>query len=125
MTGDPRALAFPPGGALVLHHGKRTGHVRPQNRRRRFKRIGFGIAQSRLRAGHTRRGFNVLPDQTKRFEAEGDATDLSVSLFDAVLVVVPSTVQTKVALFGPDGLLQDLCPGADVTACAPKPLKER
>lgn len=86
--------------------------------------MGFGIAQSMLRAGFTVHGFDVVPAQVDRFQADGGATgaiDEIAGDLDAVVVVVLNAAQTDAVLFGPDGVVRRLKPGAVVVACATVP----
>ena len=86
--------------------------------------MGYGIAASILRAGHATHGFDVAPAQAERFRAEGGAAgalaDVAASL-DAVVVVVLNAAQTEAVLFGEDGVVARLRPGAVVLACATVP----
>ncbi|SFR59190.1 3-hydroxyisobutyrate dehydrogenase [Litoreibacter janthinus] len=83
--------------------------------------MGYGIAQSVLRAGHTTYGFDINPDAVARFQAEGGAagalSDVAGRL-DAVMVVVLNAAQTEAVLFGADGVVPRLKPGAVVISCA-------
>ncbi|MEL6452072.1 MAG: L-threonate dehydrogenase [Pseudomonadota bacterium] len=86
--------------------------------------MGNGIAASCLAAGHTTYGFDVVPDQVARFQADGGAPgDLAAIApdLDAVIVVVLNAAQTEAVLFGPEGVVQHLAPGAVVMACATVP----
>jgi L-threonate 2-dehydrogenase len=86
--------------------------------------MGYGMAMSCLQAGHTTHGFDVVPAQMERFRAEGGAAgtlgDVAGTL-DAVVVVVLNATQTEAVLFGPDGVVSRLKPGAVVMACATVP----
>ncbi|WP_299611542.1 L-threonate dehydrogenase [uncultured Tateyamaria sp.] len=86
--------------------------------------MGFGMAQSCLAAGHITHGFDISPDQTERFHAEGgakgDLSDIAGTL-DAVVVVVLNAAQTETVLFGDAGVVPLLRPGAVVMACATVP----
>ncbi len=86
--------------------------------------MGFGIARTILRAGHTTHGFDVVQAQMDRFQAEGGAkgaiADVAGTL-DAVTVVVLNAAQTEAVLFGDAGIVQLLKPGAVVLACATVP----
>lgn len=86
--------------------------------------MGYGIASSILRAGHTTYGYDVNPAQTARFVAQGGAagalSDIAPSL-DAVVVVVLNAAQTETVLFGPQGVAPLLPKGAVVMACATVP----
>jgi putative dehydrogenase len=86
--------------------------------------MGYGMAASALRGGHTVWGVDINPDQITRFQAEGGQ---SSSLFeaagtlDAIAVVVLNAAQTQSVLFGEDGVVARLKPGAVVLACATVP----
>jgi len=86
--------------------------------------MGYGIAGSVLRAGHTTFGFDVVPAQIKKFRdaggAVGRAEDVAGSL-DAVVVVVLNAAQTEAVLFGEAGIAPQLKRGAVVLACATVP----
>ena len=86
--------------------------------------MGYGIASSILRAGHTTHGFDVVPEQVTLFQANGGSagavTDVAGSL-DAVAVVVLNASQTEAVLFGDDAIVPQLPAGAVVLACATVP----
>jgi 3-hydroxyisobutyrate dehydrogenase-like beta-hydroxyacid dehydrogenase len=86
--------------------------------------MGYGMAQSCLRAGHVTHGFDVLPSQIERFQSEGgstgDITDVAGGL-DAAVIVVLNAAQTEDVLFGENGLVARLRKGAVVMACATVP----
>ena len=83
--------------------------------------MGYGIAQSLLRAGHMTLGIDVRPEQEARLRAEGGAdaglADMA-SRLDAVVVVVLNAAQTEEVLFGPRGVVPLLRPGAVVLSSA-------
>lgn len=83
--------------------------------------MGYGMAQSALRAQHRVYGFDIAPAAMDRFRAEGGAegalADVAGSL-DAVVVVVLNAAQTEAVLFGDDGVVPLLKAGAVVMACA-------
>ena len=83
--------------------------------------MGYGMAQSLLRAGHTVHGFDVVPQQVERFRDDGGAggelADIAVSL-DAVVVVVLNAGQTEDVLFGDNGVVPRLKDGAVIMSCA-------
>lgn len=86
--------------------------------------MGYGIAQSCLRAGLTTYGFDVVPEQMARFRASGGASgsrDEVAETLDAVVVVVLNAAQTQSVLFGDDGIAPRLKKGALVMACATVP----
>ncbi|WP_262386483.1 L-threonate dehydrogenase [Roseobacter fucihabitans] len=83
--------------------------------------MGFGIAASLLRAGHETFGFDVSAARVADFIAQGGAVgDLSevAGDLDAVVVVVLNAAQTEDVLFGAEGVVPRLKPGAVVLACA-------
>ncbi len=86
--------------------------------------MGYGIASALLRAGHTTYGVDVVPAQMAKFQAEGgapgDLADVAGTL-EAVAVVVLNAAQTEAVLFGEDGIVPKLSPGAVVLACATVP----
>ncbi len=86
--------------------------------------MGYGMAASLLRAGHETYGFDINPDAVARFVADGGAqgavADAGPGL-DAAMVVVLNAAQTEAVLFGEDGLVPHLRPGAVVIACATVP----
>ena len=86
--------------------------------------MGYGIAQSVLRAGHVAYGYDVVPAQMERFQSEGGApgavADIAESL-DAAVIVVLNAAQTEAVLFGPDGVVPMMRDGAVVMACATVP----
>ncbi|MEL7229394.1 MAG: L-threonate dehydrogenase [Pseudomonadota bacterium] len=86
--------------------------------------MGYGMAQSLVRAGHVTHGFDINPDQTARFMAQGGAPgalDEIAGDLDAVVVVVLNAAQTEHVLFGEEGIVPKLKPGAVVLACATVP----
>lgn len=86
--------------------------------------MGYGIAASILRAGHTTYGFDVNPAQSARFLAEGGSPGTLAEIspcLNAVVVVVLNATQTETVLFGADGVASLLPKGAAVIACATVP----
>ena len=83
--------------------------------------MGYGMAQSLLRAGHTVYGFDVVAEPMARLEAEGgspgELAEVALTL-DAVVVVVLNAEQTEAVLFGPSGIVPQLRSGAVVLSCA-------
>ena len=86
--------------------------------------MGYGIAQSVLRAGHNTYGFDVVPEQEQRFQSEGGSAgnlnDIAETL-DAVIVVVLNAAQTEAVLFGENAIVPKLKKGAIAMACATVP----
>ncbi len=86
--------------------------------------MGYGIAASILRAGHTTWGFDVVAAQMDRFRSEGGAAgtpaEVAASL-DAVAIVVLNAAQTEAVMFGDEGIVPQLRKGAVVLACATVP----
>lgn len=86
--------------------------------------MGYGMAASALRGGHKVWGVDINPDQCAKFIADGgEDSPLSAAAgsLDAVAVVVLNAAQTESVLFGKDGLVAQLKPGAVVLACATVP----
>ena len=86
--------------------------------------MGYGMAQSVLRAGHATHGFDINPDRMTQFQAEGGSAGdlLSVaSTFDSLVIVGLNAHQTESALFGDNGVAGKLRKGASVIACATVP----
>ena len=86
--------------------------------------MGYGMARSLLRAGHRVHGFDVAADREAAFRAEGGAEgpvgEIAGTL-DAVVIVVLNAAQTEAVLFGADGVVPRLRPGAVVLASATVP----
>lgn len=82
--------------------------------------MGYGIASSILRSGHTVWGADVNPEQVGKFRSKGgqssEITDIAGEI-DAVVVVVLNAVQTQSVMFGDEGIVTSLKPGAVVLAC--------
>ena len=86
--------------------------------------MGYGIATSALRGGHTVWGADINTDQTNRFISEGgQTTPLSDALntIDVVIVTVLNAAQTESVLFGENGVVAGLHVGAAVLSCATVP----
>jgi 3-hydroxyisobutyrate dehydrogenase-like beta-hydroxyacid dehydrogenase len=86
--------------------------------------MGYGMAQSCLRAGHATFGYDVAAEPVARLRAEGGGAaalaDIAGSL-DATVVVVLNAAQTEDALFGANGVAHLMPKGAAVIACATVP----
>ena len=86
--------------------------------------MGYGMAQSLLRAGHKVHGFDINPDQVARFQDEGGAGGTLAGVagrLDALVVVVLNAAQTEAVLFGASGAVPHLKAGAVVLSCATVP----
>lgn len=82
--------------------------------------MGYGMAQSLLRAGHATYGYDVNADAVSRFQAEGGETgapDTIAADLDAVVVVVLNAAQAETVLFGSTGIVPHLKRGAVVICC--------
>lgn len=83
--------------------------------------MGYGIANSLLRAGHRVHGFDVNPEAVSRFKAEGGASGDAAAVvgdIDILVIVVLNAAQTEAVLFGPDGWAGRMRKGAAIVACA-------
>lgn len=86
--------------------------------------MGYGMAQSCVRAGLQTHGFDVVPAQMDKFLSEGGAAGAVedvAGMLDAVVVVVLNAAQTEDVLFGPQGIAPLMRKGAVVMACATVP----
>lgn len=87
--------------------------------------MGYGIAQSALRAGHQVHGYDVNPTSTQRFLAEGGAPGELIDVantLNIVLICVLNAAQTESVLFDGDTSLVSLLPSESVViACATVP----
>lgn len=83
--------------------------------------MGFGMAQSVLRAGHPTHGYDINEDTVQSFQAEGGLqgalADIAPTI-DIVVVAVLNAAQTQDVLFGEAGVVRLLRPGAVVLSCA-------
>jgi 3-hydroxyisobutyrate dehydrogenase-like beta-hydroxyacid dehydrogenase len=86
--------------------------------------MGYGMAQSCLRAGHQTFGSDVAPEPMARFRSEGGAdaplADIAPEL-DAVVVVVLNAAQTEDVIFGARGVAPLMRKGSVIMACATVP----
>ena len=86
--------------------------------------MGYGMAQSCLRAGQEVYGFDVRPDPVARLQAEGglagNLADVAPTL-DTVMVVVLNAAQLEAVLFAENGVVEHLREGAVVLGCATVP----
>ncbi|WP_439122167.1 L-threonate dehydrogenase [Marivita sp.] len=86
--------------------------------------MGYGIASSALRDGHSVWGYDINPTQIDRFRAEGGhegALSEIASGLDVAALVVLNAQQTEDVLFGSDALVPKLARGAVVMSCATVP----
>ncbi|MBY8975459.1 NAD(P)-dependent oxidoreductase [Rhodobacteraceae bacterium NNCM2] len=82
--------------------------------------MGFGIAQSLVRAGFSTHGADLSDAAMERLRDEGGAAEhLSdvVGELDALVVVVLNAAQCEGVLFGDNGVAPSLKPGVPVIAC--------
>ena len=82
--------------------------------------MGFGMAQSCLKAGLRTFGIDLNPDAEARFRAAGGAAGAAEHL-SAVVVVVLNAAQLEAVLFGDAGIVSTLAPGTVVIACPTVP----
>ena len=83
--------------------------------------MGFGMARALLGAGHAVHGFDVAPAQVEAFRGAGGAPGALAEVaagLDAAIVVVLNAAQTEAVLFGENGVVPQLRPGAVVVSCA-------
>jgi 3-hydroxyisobutyrate dehydrogenase len=78
--------------------------------------MGFGMAQSLLRAGLDVVGFDVSPEAVARFIAAGglgaDTPAEAARGADIVVAVVVNAAQTEAVMFGPDGCAGTMAQGS-------------
>lgn len=82
--------------------------------------MGYGIALSLLRAGHSVCGADVSEDAVRRLQSDGamaSAIGAEAPDLDALVVVVLNAAQTEDVLFGPNGIVAKLPRGAVVICC--------
>ena len=79
--------------------------------------MGFGMAASLLRAGHSVWGSDVNSEAVRRLRAEGAGEGLPAATLEALVVVVLNAAQVEAVLFGAEGLAPKLPKGAVVIAC--------
>ena len=86
--------------------------------------MGYGMAQSLLRAGHDLAAFDIAPEPVARIVAEGarsgDLAALAPTI-DCAVIVVLNAAQTRAVVLGTPqapGLIDHLRPGATIVACA-------
>ena len=77
--------------------------------------MGYGMAQSVLRQGHTTWGFDIAESQVKRFQDEGGesgAIEEIAGELDCVVLAVLNAAQTESVLFGENGVVPLLKSGS-------------
>lgn len=84
--------------------------------------MGFGVAETLLRAGFDVTGFDVSAENMVRFQAVGGATADSASAAAAgaevLICLVVNAAQTEAVLFGQDGVAAGMARGGVVLSCA-------
>jgi len=83
--------------------------------------MGYGMAQSLLKAGHAVQGFDINPENTARLVAEGGLAqplEKAMQDTDILVVVVLNAHQTNEVLFGDNGWVARLGPSATIISCA-------
>lgn len=83
--------------------------------------MGYGVAANCLKAGLETWGADVNEAQTSRFAAEGGHVITSPADYaqvDVVVTVVVNAAQTEAVLFGDNGAVAQMKPGAVVLSCA-------
>lgn len=89
--------------------------------------MGFGMAESLIRVGHTTYGFDPVAEQQDRLVTVGGVSadiDELASELNAAVIVVLNAQQTESVLFGDEnsaGLVPKLKSGAVVLSCATVP----
>ena len=83
--------------------------------------MGYGIATSISRSGHTVWGFDEAAGQVEKFIAAGGKTGNladEARHFDIAVVVVLNAPQTEAVLFGENGFVPKMKPGTAIISCA-------
>jgi 3-hydroxyisobutyrate dehydrogenase/2-hydroxy-3-oxopropionate reductase len=85
--------------------------------------MGFGMADSLLRAGHKVYGADIDPQKTDDLCAKGAiaAENMGEDLADILVSVVLNAPQTETVLFGAPDYAKRLKPGGVIVACATVP----
>ena len=86
--------------------------------------MGYGIAQSCVRAGHKTYGFDIDKTAVDQFLTDGGAlgalADIAGTL-DAAAIVVLNAAQTEEVMFGSEGIAPRMPKGSVILACATVP----
>ena len=83
--------------------------------------MGYGMAQSLIRAGLSTHGFDIDPGREEKLRGEGGRPGALAGVagsLDIAVIVVVTAAQTESVLFGAEGLAARLRPGAVVLGCA-------
>lgn len=84
--------------------------------------MGIGMARSVLKAGHRVCGFDINSSALDVLRAEGGVAASTpgdaASGADVAVVVVVNAAQTEAVLFGADGIVSVMKPGAVIISCA-------
>jgi putative dehydrogenase len=83
--------------------------------------MGGGMARALLSAGHDTYGFDVSTEAIDRFVSDGGKSaqrEAITANIDTLVLVVLNAAQTEDVLFGADGWVPHLKPGACVISCA-------
>jgi putative dehydrogenase len=83
--------------------------------------MGYGMAISLLRAGHSVWGFDTVATQVDKFVSEGGFSDdiaAAVPGLDVVVIVVLNAAQTESVLFGNNGIAAYMKSASTVISCA-------
>jgi 3-hydroxyisobutyrate dehydrogenase-like beta-hydroxyacid dehydrogenase len=86
--------------------------------------MGYGMATSALRGQHKVWGIDINLKRVAQLQAEGgQKSNLAdtAGLLDVIVVVVLNAAQTEDVLFGKNGIVPSLKPGAVVLVCATVP----
>ncbi|MEM6490996.1 MAG: L-threonate dehydrogenase [Pseudomonadota bacterium] len=84
--------------------------------------MGYGMAQSLLRADHRVWGVDLSDERRDRFIAEGGAAGpVDAAILDAAVIVVLNADQTRAILTGADGLIGRMPAGGAIVSCATVP----
>jgi len=82
--------------------------------------MGYGMAKSAVRAGHTTYGFDVNPEKTAKFLANGGTAGSLIEVaktLDAIVISVLNAAQAQDVLFGVNGIVPMMRQGAVVVSC--------
>ncbi|MEM7060239.1 MAG: L-threonate dehydrogenase [Pseudomonadota bacterium] len=84
--------------------------------------MGYGVAQSCLRAGHSVWGADVRAEAIDRFRAEGGASGpIPAHDLNIAVSVVLNAAQTEEVLFSAEGVVPSMPAGSVVISCATVP----